>query len=356
MKKLKVTVKIRAVLLMFMCCTFLIGCAKEGSNNSNSITPTAQPYISKQEFKLNTMVTITIYDVQEEAILEGAMALCDEYEDIFSRTLQGSELYQLNQGLLDSTEDGRYVVSEDLADLLLYAYQYSDLSKGLFDFTIAPITSLWDFTTLDSAIIPDNMLIEEAVKKVNYQNVEILDHTVCFKEKNISIDVGAIAKGYIADRIKDYLLDQGVQSAMINLGGNVLCVGEKPGGVPFKVGIQKPFADRNEVVATMEITDKSVVSSGIYERYFEVNGQIYHHILNPRTGYPFDNDLVSVTIISDLSVDGDGLSTTCFALGLEGGLELINGMEDVYAVFITDDYSIHYSDGFFDAIKVKEIQ
>lgn len=129
----------------------------------------------------------------------------------------------------------------------------------------------------------------------------------------MGFDLGAIAKGYIADQVKEFLIDKGVGSAIINLGGNVLCLGSKPGGQAFKVGIQKPYADRNETIAIMELSDMSVVSSGVYERFFVKDGVSYHHILNPATGYPLDYGLISVTIISEKSVDGDGLSTTCFA-------------------------------------------
>lgn len=166
----------------------------------------------------------------------------------------------------------------------------------------------------------------------------------------MGLDLGAIAKGYIADKIKEFLMEKGVKSAIINLGGNVLCIGGKPDKAPFNIGIQKPFADRKETIAVMELSDKSIVSSGIYERFFERDGNFYHHILNPKTGYPYDNSLVAVTIISDKSVDGDGLSTSCFALGLEEGMKLINSIENVHAVFITDDYKPHFSDGFEEAI------
>ena len=140
-------------------------------------------------------------------------------------------------------------------------------------------------------------------------------------------------------------MKEGVKSAVINLGGNVLCVGKRPDGTPFKVGLQKPYADRNETIATLDIDGMSVVSSGVYERHFVKDGVNYHHILNPRDGYPYQNGLVSVTIISDLSVDGDGLSTTCFSMGLEKGKALIDSIDGAYGVFITDDYEIVYSEG-----------
>lgn len=313
--------------------------------------------ISKQAFKLNTIVTITLYDSQKESILEGALAICDKYEQIYSRTLETSELYKLNHGLLEKVKGkgNRYIVSEDMADILEKGLYYSKLTKGAFDITIEPLTSLWNFITSDP-VIPESAALKQAVSLVGYENLLLKGNTVTFKKDGMGIDLGAIAKGYIADRIKDYLLSQGVKSAMINLGGNVLCVGEKPMEEAFKIGIQKPFADRNETVAVMEIDDLSVVSSGVYERYFIKDGKLFHHILNPKTGYSYDNNLISVTIISKKSVDGDGLSTSCFALGLEDGLKLINSLEDTYAVFITEDYSLHYSEGFLDHIKVKKTE
>lgn len=194
-------------------------------------------------------------------------------------------------------------------------------------------------------MVPSDSEIREARDKVNWKNLELNGNTLTFGSPDTAIDLGAIAKGYIADRMKDYLVKEGVKSAVINLGGNVLCVGKRPDGTPFKVGLQKPYADRNETIATLDIDGMSVVSSGVYERHFVKDGVNYHHILNPRDGYPYQNGLVSVTIISDLSVDGDGLSTTCFSMGLEKGKALIDSIDGAYGVFITDDYEIVYSEG-----------
>lgn len=327
-------------------------------NNSykNSVTTGTEP-ISKSNFLLNTVVTITIYDSNDTKIIDGAMDEISKYEKIYSRTLETSEVYKLNNRTLQSKTDqeNSYVISDELTDILKKGLYYSKLTNGKFDITIAPVSSLWDFTS-DNPVVPDKDDINNAISNVGYQNVNLVDNIITLNNNKTSFDLGAIAKGYIADKVKEYLLSQGVESAMINLGGNVLCVGEKLTGEPFRVGIQKPFADRNEIVATMEINDKSVVSSGIYERCFTSNGKLYHHILDPKTGYSYKNNLISVTIISPLSADGDGLSTSCFALGLEEGMKLINSLEDVQAIFITDDYELHYSEGFFDKIKVTEVQ
>ena len=304
--------------------------------------------ITATAFKLNTVVKVTIYDSQDEKILQDALALCDKYEKIFSRTRTDSEIYLLNEGKLPQ-EDGYYILSEECAELIGKGLYYSELSGGAFDITIEPLSSLWDFTSGEKQI-PDSQTLVEAQKHVGYEKVELKGNKIRFQEDGMGLELGAIAKGYIADKIKEFLISEGVESAVIDLGGNVLCIGARPDGEAFRVGIQKPFADRNETVATAGIRDRSVVSSGIYERYFEKDGKLYHHILNPKSGYPYENGLTAVTILSDESVDGDGLSTVCFALGLEKGLELINSLPDTQAVFITEDGELHYSEHFEEEV------
>lgn len=300
--------------------------------------------VSVSGLKLDTAVKITAYDTRDEEILNEALALCDKYEKMFSRTREDSELYQLNHGTLPK-EDGWYVLSDECADLIGQGLYYSRLSDGAFDITIEPLSSLWDFTSKDH-VVPDASALEKAQKLVGYEKVELQGSRIRFAEEGMGLELGAIAKGYIADRIKEFLVSKGVESAIIDLGGNILCVGERTDGEPFKVGIQKPFAKRSETVTTKEIVDRSVVSSGIYERYFEKDNKLYHHILNPKDGYPYDNELVSVTIISEQSVEGDALSTSCFALGLEKGMELADRLPEIQAVFITEDGELHYSKGF----------
>ena len=147
-------------------------------------------------------------------------------------------------------------------------------------------------------------------------------------------------------QLKAYLKEQNVSHALINLGGNVLALGGKPDGSDYNIGIQKPFAQNGEAITSVKIKDQSVVSSGIYERYFKVDDKIYHHILDPKTGYPYENDLLGVSIVCDSSTEADALSTTCFAMGLDDGLKYIEGIKGAEALFITDDYEIHYSSGF----------
>lgn len=357
------------ILCTVLVCPILLFTGCGNITDADTSTTENEP-ISISSIKLNTAIQITIYDSQDKSLLDDCLALCDRYELIFSRTNENSELYKLNHRKdtsdKDPNADGQTIpypisgtadtwhISEDLASLLSQGLSITRESDGAFDIAIAPLTSLWDFTAEDPKV-PDDAAIQKALPLCSSDGVTIDGQDITLPSDDIQFDVGAIAKGYIADRMKDLLVKKGVKSAIINLGGNVLCIGSKPDGTPFKIGIQKPFADRNETEAVMDITGKSVVSSGIYERCFKQNGKLYHHILNPKTGYPYDNSLISVTIISDQSVDGDALSTTCFALGLEDGLKFAE-KKGVQAVFITEDYELHYTDGFQDEINVTDVE
>lgn len=299
--------------------------------------------VSIEGFKLDTYITITVYDNVSKDVLNGCLDICDKYELMFSRTLPESTLYKVNHHELST-------IPAELAQVIQTGLDYGTTSCGSFDITIGSVSSLWDFTS-DNPHIPADSLIKNALSYVNYQNVTISPSENDSNMYNIDlpqgtvIDVGAIAKGYIADRIKDYLIENKVEHAIINLGGNVLLVGGKTDSTDFNIGIQKPFSGSDELLTTLNLNDKSAVSSGTYERSFEYKGKVYHHILNPSTGYPYDNGLSQVTIISDDSFTGDILSTTCFSMGLDKGMKLVESLENVEAIFVTSDNSIHYSSG-----------
>lgn len=303
-----------------------------------SIQNAKQTPISVQELHLNTLVTVTLYGTDRTELLDGAMQLCDHYEKLFSRTLPESEIYRLNHGEISE-------VSSETADLIRTGLSYGELSDGAFDISIEPVSSLWDFTS-GSGRIPGQKELDAAIALVDYRKVHVDGQTVTFDTPGMGLDLGAIAKGYIADRIKDYLKKEGIRHALINLGGNVLCLGSRPDGTDFRIGVQKPFGETTETLTICPICDQSLVSSGTYERFFRKDGHLYHHILNPRTGYPYDNGLTAVTIRSDSSLTGDALSTTVFALGEEKGLELLNRLPDVEGFVVREDLSIHPSKNF----------
>lgn len=304
--------------------------------------------VSVTGYKLNTYVTLTAYTAgrnrpsEVSGILDEALALCDTYENIFSRTKSSSVLYQVNHH--ERTE-----IPAELAKLIQIGIDYSRLSEGAFDLTIGSVSQLWDFTA-QSPTVPPAEAISAALPYVDYTQIRLTpkdENTyVIDLPENTVIDLGAIAKGYIADRIKDFLLEKGIDRAVINLGGNVLCVGQKKNGTDFSIGVRRPFSTDNTPLVTLKLNDRSAVSSGTYERYFYQDDILYHHILDPKTGYPYQNQLTDVTIISADSVTGDCLSTTCFALGAEDGMALIESLDGVEAMFVSADGTQRCSSGF----------
>ena len=372
-----------ALLIVILCFTIIFsGCNFPSGSNNNSPSATPAPGtttgtlasgenylviplttgevspISACSYDLlHTVCTIQIYDSTDYDILNECFAVIDKYEKLFSRTLESAEVYAINQASASSANpQTTFTVSDELKDILELGLKYGTLSAGTLDISIAPLSSLWDFSDLEHKTQPPAAdAINTAKDLVDYKNITLNGNTLTFAKPGMQLELGAIAKGYIADRVKDFLLSKGITSALINLGGNILLIGEKPDGSSFNVGIQKPFEDRDAVVvAISELKDCSMVSSGIYERYFyDEAGNFYHHILDAKTGYPCDTDLLQVTIISKDSATGDALSTACFALGLEKGMELIDSLTDVHAVFITSDGKLHFSRNFLETIPTR---
>lgn len=300
-------------------------------------TPPANESIKTTGVYFDTVISIEIWGTGDEGILDHCKKLCSRYEGLFSNTIKTSDVSKIN-----AAKGAPVKVSDETAQLLKEGLHYSQLSDGMFDITIAPLSNLWDIEH-NPGNIPDKAAIDEAKSHVNYKNVIVNGNTVTLKDPMAAIDLGGIAKGYIADQLKTYLESKGIKHGLIDLGGNVLAIGKKVNGEDFNIGIQRPFAKTNETITSVKVDGKSVVSSGTYERYFKKDGKLYHHLLNPKTGYPFDNGLMQVTIISDRSVDGDALSTTCFALGLKKGSELIESLKGMKAIFVTNDYKLHYA-------------
>ena len=316
--------------------------------------------VQQVSFGLNTILSITIYALDSEKapmeIIQECFDLSKHYEDLFSRTREGSDIYRINASQGEPVE-----VDPATIDILELSLEYSEKTNGAFDVTIAPVRSLWNFVG-DNLAPPAQEEIAQALTHVGYEMI-VLDkehNQVSKKDPQAAIDLGAIAKGYIADRLAEYLEEQGVQSAIINLGGNIYALGSAyPSGsldepAPFTIGIQRPFEDTNQVFGAVRVSDQTVVTSGVYEQCFTYDGKLYHHILDPATGYPVENSVEAVIIITDRSVDGDALSTSCFLLGLEEGMELIEATENTEAIFITYDNQMHFSSGIGTKVPFEE--
>lgn len=343
--------------------SLLAGCqADTGNASSNNVTSSEdtssaentftfrQEPVTVNAFKLDTYISISVYEEIDPSYLNDTLDLCDKYEDMFSMHKEGGMLYSLNEGITDK-------VPAELGNVIKTALEWSGRSDGAFQISVGSVSGLWDFTS-GSHKIPSDSELKEALKTVDDSKItlypeneedEASDYIVEMPE-GTKIDLGAVAKGYIADKLKENLLSKGIRSAVINLGGNVLCVGDK-NNVPFNIGIRKPFADDSDLLLVLELSDSSAVSSGISERYFEENGHIYHHIIDPHTGYPYENELWQTTVISKDSFTGDIMSTLCYCLGVEKALTLCENTPETDLILVKDDLSLVKSDDADEYIK-----
>ena len=323
---LKRICKVGAMLLAVM--LLCGGCAEEK----------IPPKLSEVGFYLDTVITLTAY-VEDKQVLKDALEECGRYEKILSRTVEGSDVWRINHAKGEPVE-----VSEDTMNILRCAQEISQKSGGAFDVTIAPVSTMWNFTK-EPHELPDAEEIAKAAELVDYTRMTLEGNKVTLPE-GMMIDLGGIAKGYIADQVKAYLKKRGVKYAILSFGGNIVAIGsEKPDGTPWKVGIQDIDKPTGEHMLISLNKGGSTVTSGTYERGFDLDGVRYHHLLSAETGWPVQNELASVTIFSESSMEGDALSTTAFVLGTEKGLELIESLKGIEAVFIAKDRTVTYSSG-----------
>lgn len=284
----------------------------------------------------NTMVDCMVYATPEKAraILEKAQEDCRTYERLFSRTLASSDI-----GRLNAAEGEAVRIDPRTADVLQAALGYCEASEGVFDITVAPLVQLWDFR---QGVEPTAEELAEAVDHVGWRKLDIWAQCggnwfAQLRDPQAAVDLGGIAKGWIADALGKMMLRYGATGAMINLGGNVLVVGEKPNGAPWRVGIRepKPTAEAPKSLHTVELERGSMVTSGTYERAFEKDGTLHHHILDPRTGMPVASPWASVSVVADRSLDAEGFSTTLLVLGLERSRELAKSHPEILQSYFT---------------------
>jgi len=349
--KLKPNVIIIALLLVFLTAIAL------------SIRPKPS---SVSAFCLDTIVTITVYGLHKgkaEQVLNEAIDYCKAYERIFSKSIESSDISRINSA------GGRPVaVSQDTVDLLIAAIWACEVSGRAVDPTVLPLEDVWQLSkrlrdeSFD-APKPAQKDILEALSHVNYRGIIIATQSsgtgqpfVRLSDPAAGLDTGFIAKGYIADKLKEFLMSKGVESAVIDLGGNIVVFGENDDGEAFDVGIKSPFFASNGgsvssgtkalQLPMLKLTDTSVVSSGTYERYFTIDGERFNHIFDLRTGHSCDSGIASVTIICPSSTRADALSTACLILGAEAGMELVDSLDNTEALFVTDDGEVLLSQSF----------
>ncbi len=280
--------------------------------------------VTKQGFYFDTVINITV-DEDRLTDAEEAFSLCTLMEDTFSRTKEGSELHSINTKKTS-------VLSHDMQTVLDFSMSVSEKTDGAFDITVAPLCDLWNIK--ERTTPPTDSEIADALKNVGYQNITLSP----FSAGNSAIDLGAVAKGYAADRIRDLFVGNGVERAIIDLGGNVALIGE------YTVGIRDPF-NPDALYAKIILKDKSAVTSGAYQRYFEYKGTRYHHIIDPRSGKCAESGLASVTVISPSSMQADAISTAIYVMG-EKGLSLCENYPDTDVLLITENGDIITTEGF----------
>lgn len=299
-------------------------------------------YLDFESFCMGTNIVQRIYGEGSEYV--GGLVIQEMriIEQLMSFYNPQSEINRINA----ASGIGEVHVSKETLEVIRKSIEYSVLSNGLFDITIGCLTKLWGIFGKNEKI-PSKLKIDEVLELINYKDIVINDKTDSIKlnRKGQMLDLGGIAKGYAADRAIEIYRENGIKSAFINIGGNVLTLGNKPDGSSWNIGIQDPAKPRGQYIGVISVNDKAIVTSGDYVRYFVENGIRYHHILNPLTGYPSNSDLTSTTIITQKSIDADGLSTPVFTLGLTEGMEQISRIKDAEGIFITKDKKVFVTEG-----------
>ena len=312
---------------------FLTGCSAESS---------PEP-VQGTFFAMDTMMDFTIYG--ESGLIDQSESLIASLESLVSVTDTGSELYAINQ-------TGSGTLTGKASSLMEQALEICRRTDGALDLSIYPIVRAWGFTT-GSYQVPDEETIQSLLPLVDYTQIQYdAAIGVVTLPEGMEIDLGSVAKGYAGQLVAQMLREHGVQSALLNLGGNVQTVGAKPDGSPWQIGIKDPQGE--DAMMVLSVEDQAVVTSGGYERYFEQDGQTYWHIMDPSTGHPADSGLLSVTIVGKQGIICDGLSTSLFVMGLEKAADLWAQSGDFEAVFVTASGEVYITEGLRDRFALTE--
>lgn len=285
--------------------------------------------------------------LQADDVFAEIEKLINEVENAMSVKIENSEINRVNQAAGKSPVR----VPDDVITVITAGKQYSSLSGGAFDISIGPLVNLWGIGS-EGAAVPRDADIEHALGLIDYSLVEINGNEIFLPDAEMRLEPGGIAKGWAADVTAAYLKSVGIESALINLGGNVLAAGKKKDGTEWKIGVQNPDNARGDYLGVLTVTDKAVVSSGKYERYFIEDEKRYHHILSTKDGFPVENGIAQVTIVCPVSMTADALSTSVFSLGLTDGLALAERTEGVEAIIISEDGDIRLTSGIGDSFRL----
>lgn len=317
-------------LFLFVCLLFVC----TGCGDAEQTIPKTE----REVFAMDTIMKLTFYGETGEAAMELAVKEIHRLEALLSVTKKESDIARIN-----AASGSAVTVEKETYDLIRQCKQYGDETEGLFDVSIYPVVKLWGFTT-EQHHVPSEKERKEALKNIDYKKIELLSDNRVRIDKGMSIDLGAVAKGYLSQRIMDLCKEQGVTSAIVSLGGNVQTIGTKPKEEPFVVGITDP-SDGTGIYGTLPIQDKAVITSGIYQRYFDEDGKRYHHIMDKRTAMPAENDLASVTVIAERGDQADALATALYVMGEEKAKAYQKEHPEMQLILIRKDGTYWQSEG-----------
>lgn len=324
--------KIWRLTALLLTVLLLTGCASAATGKSANTEKS-----TGMGFYFDTVVTVTLYGAPE-GLLEEIWAACERYEQLLSKTVPGSDVSRINAAQGAPTQ-----VDPETWEILRRAKEISAMSGGAFSVTVAPLMAMWDFTGGTNRMPSEEERIA-ALPLVNDSLISLGENSTVTLPAGMQIDLGGIAKGYIADQVAELVRGR-VHGATLSFGGNVYVVGDKPDGSAFNVGLQDPFTGTGAALGVISTKNCSVVTSGTYERGFDLDGVRYHHILDPQTGLPAWTDLTSATLVMTSSMDADALATACIVLGSEKALEMLNA-QGFDALLIQHDGTILATEGF----------
>ena len=299
--------------------------------------------LSSELYAMDTVMTLTAYGPNAQTALTAAENEITRLDTLFSISSENGDIYRVNQY-------GEGDLSEDSLTLLSSALNYYNETDGIFDCTIEPVMEAWGFTTQNYRV-PEQTELDDLLSRVDASCISLSGNHVTLPE-NVRLDLGGIAKGFTSARVMNVFAENGVTSGIISLGGNVQTLGKKPDGSLWRVGVQDPV-NQDDMFAIVEVADEAVITSGAYQRYFEQDGIRYHHIIDPRTGYPADNGLISVTIISPDGTLADALSTSLFIMGPEKAVAFWQNHRNQFdAILMTNDGDILVTSGLADRCQI----
>jgi len=322
--------------LFSFCLLFSVSCARQVTTGT--------------DFALGTVCTITLFEKGQESVCNEIFSRIREIENLMSVNISSSDVSRINAAAgIEPVQ-----VQDDTYKVIERAVYFAELSGGAFDPTVGPLVSLWGIS--GKPRVPSNEEINEALPLINWRNIEMDARlkSVYLTRRGMALDLGGIAKGYAADETVKIIKLHEISRAKIDLGGNIFLIGTRYDNKPWKVGIQSPDGRRGSIIGVLQIPEKTVVTSGVYERNFEKDGVLYHHLLSVTDGYPVNNGLVSVTIIADISMDADALSTAVFVSGYEKGISILKNYSEAQAVFVFEDKSVIITPGFDFTIRDKK--